>query len=378
MLQQSLKALEQETQITRLDAKVSPGVKPGEANLALKVDTTETFAVSLEAANNRSPSVGSENGTLNFSSRNLTGWGETIRLGSSITQGLDSDQASLHVPITSSGASLELKYQQSNSSVIEEPFDDIDVDSETESLSLVVNLPVFRSLSTKLDAHLTLEARRNQTDLLGQPFSFSEGAINGESRVAPIRLAISYINQQMDRSLAARLSVSRGTSNFDASDAPDTANGIFTSYLAQVQYSQLLTERTHFTLRALAQYASDPLLSVEKFALGGLGSVRGYRKNQVVRDNAYLASAEWHYRFDIPVKLTFLLFAEWGNGENHDDSSLTGDEDLSSIGFGLTLADWHGISAELYFAHGFDDFTAREHDLQDDGIHFRLGYRYEF
>ncbi len=63
----------------------------------------------------------------------------------------------------------------------------------------------------------------------------------------------------------------------------------FTSYLAQIQYSQLLAERLHITARALAQYAADPLLSIEKYALGGIKTVRGYRQNQVVRDNAYLA-----------------------------------------------------------------------------------------
>lgn len=377
-LQQSLKALEQDPQINKLDARVSPGAKPGDADLNLDVTTQKTFEVLLEAANDRSPSVGSENGNLLLSARNLTGWGETLQAGTSVTQGLDAQNARIHVPLTSRGTSVELKYQISDSSVIEEPFDDIDVDSETESISLLFSLPIIRSLTTKLDAHLTFEVRRNETTLLGQPFSFSEGAINGESKVAPVRLAVSYLSQQPDNSLAARFSVSRGTSNFDASDALGQANGEFTSYLAQVQYSKLLSDRTHFTLRALAQYASDPLLSVEKFALGGIGSVRGYRQNQVVRDNTYLASAEWHHRFDLPIQLSFVLFTDWGSGENHDDAALQGKQDLSSVGVGFALANWHGIYANLYLAHGFDDFDRTEHDLQDDGIHFRLGYSYEF
>lgn len=377
-LQQSLRLLEQDPQVARIDAEVLPGVNPGDASIKLSVDTVSRAEISFLAANNRSPSIGAENAEAGFTLRNLTGWGETYQLTSSVTEGLDAQSAYFHLPLSARGASLELKYALSDSSVIEEPFNDIDVDSETESASLVLNYPIYRSLTTQIDGHLTVEARRNETRLLGQRFSFSEGAINGESKVAPVRFAVSYLRQNPNDSLAARISISRGTSNFDASDAPDQANGIFTSNLAQIQYSRRLSERSHFTLKALSQHASDPLLSVEKFALGGLGSVRGYRQNQVVRDNALLTAAEYHYKLNLPIHLTLVTFAEWGEGENHDDASLAGSEDLGSIGVGLMLVNWHGVTAELYLARAFDDFEATEHDLQDDGVHFRLEYRYAF
>lgn len=377
-LQQSLKALEQDPMVTRIDAEVTPGINPGEAALNLEVETVSRFEIFASAANDRSPSIGSENGEIGVTARNLSGWGETLRLSSSITEGLDAQSAHFHIPLSARGASASLSYALSDSSVIEEPFADIDVESQTESFSLKLTVPILARLTSHLDAHLTLEVRRNDTELLGQQFSFSEGAVNGESKVAPVRLGLSYLKQNLDNALAAQFSLSRGTSRFDATDAGGNVTARFTSYLAQVQYSRRISDRTHFTLRALTQYASDPLLSVEKFALGGLGSVRGYRQNQVVRDNARLASAELHYKFELPIDLSLVTFAEWGEGENHDDASLTGSEDLASFGLGLILNDWHGLSAELYVAHGFDDFNTTEYDLQDDGIHFRLGYRYAF
>ena len=377
-LQQSLKLLEQDPLITRIDAKVAPGLHPGEATLALNVETTPRFQLDVSAANDRSPSIGSTNGQLAISASNLTGWGETYRVSSSVTRGLDAFDASMSVPITARGSSISLQYSVSDSSVIEEPFDDIDVDSETESLGLMVNVPLYKTLSTNLALQLTLEARRNQTSLLGQPFSFSEGAINGESRVAPVRLALGYTRQNLNDSMAARFSISRGTSKWDATPASDQANGLFTSYLAQIQYSRLLAERFHVTTRALVQYASDPLLSIEKYALGGMTTVRGYRQNQVVRDNAYLASVEAHYRPDWPVWIDLIAFLDWGSGENHHDAVTGGKTDLASIGVGAVLKGWHGFSAELYVAHGFDEFSATEYDLQDDGIHFRLGYHHDF
>ncbi|MFT7090879.1 MAG: hemolysin activation/secretion protein [Candidatus Azotimanducaceae bacterium] len=377
-LQHSLKLLEQDPLVSRINARVAPGSSPGEAVLALEVETKPRFSLGLDVANDRSPSIGSENAKLTLRASNLSGWGETYLIGSSVTEGLDAQDASIYLPLTSGGTSLQIQYALSDSSVIEEPFNEIDVESETESLSVMLNLPIRKTLSSELSLQLTLEARRNQTSLLGQPFSFSEGAIDGESRVAPIRIAISYTEQNINDSLAARFSISRGTSKFDATNNSDLPDGQFTSYLAQVQYSKLLAENFHVTAKVLAQHAADPLLSIEKYALGGIDTIRGYRQNQVVRDDAYLASLEAHYRPDLPVWIDLIAFVDWGRGENHDDSAASGKLDLASIGVGLVVKHWQRLSLELYLAHGFDHFTASEYDLQDDGIHIRLGYHHEF
>ena len=373
-LQDALKLLEQDPSVSRIDARVAAGIRPGEAMLALDVETNPRFSLALDVANDRSPSIGSQAATLTASASNLTGWGETLQIGSSVTKGLDARDATIFLPLLSGGTSLQIQYALSDSSVIEEPFDNIDVESETESLGVMLNWPIQKTLSSELSLQLSLDVRRNRTTLLGQPFSFSEGAINGESRVAPIRVAIAYTERNINDSLAARFLISRGTSKFDATKSSDSPDGQFTSYLAQVQYSRLLTQKLHITARALVQYAADPLLSIEKYALGGIQTIRGYRQNQVVRDNAYLASLEAHYRPDLPVWIDFIGFFDWGRGENHKDSIASGQSDLASIGVGVVVKPSPGFSIELYLAHGFDDFKASQHDLQDDGVHFRLGY----
>ena len=377
-LQDALKLLEQDPSVSRIDARVAAGIRPGEAMLALDVETNPRFSLALDVANDRSPSIGSQAATLTASASNLTGWGETLQIGSSVTKGLDARDATIFLPLLSGGTSLQIQYALSDSSVIEEPFDNIDVESETESLGVMLNWPIQKTLSSELSLQLSLDVRRNRTTLLGQPFSFSEGAINGESRVAPIRVAIAYTERNINDSLAARFLISRGTSKFDATKSSDSPDGQFTSYLAQVQYSRLLTQKLHITARALVQYAADPLLSIEKYALGGIQTIRGYRQNQVVRDNAYLASLEAHYRPDLPVWIDFIGFFDWGRGENHKDSIASGQSDLASIGVGVVVKPSPGFSIELYLAHGFDDFKASQHDLQDDGVHFRLGYRHAF
>jgi len=377
-LQDALKLLEQDPLVSKIDARVAAGIRPGEATLALNVNTHPRFSMGLDLANDRAPSIGSQSAKVTARASNLTGWGETFQIGSSVTEGLDAYDATIFLPLSSAGSSLQIQYALSDSSVVEEPFNEIDVESETESLGIRLNWPIQKTLNSDLSVELSLDLRRNQTTLLGQPFSFSEGAINGESKVAPVRIAISYTERNTNDSLAARFSVSRGTSKFDATDGGDSPNGQFTSYLAQIQYSQLLAERLHITARALAQYAADPLLSIEKYALGGVKTVRGYRQNQVVRDNAYLVSLEAHYLPELPIWVDFVGFLDWGRGENHEDSTADGRSDLASIGVGAVMKLSQKFSAELYLAHGFDDFKASEYDLQDDGVHFRLEYRHAF
>ena len=377
-LQTSLKLLEKNTFVRRIDANVTPGLESGSAEFSILVETKPKFKIGLNFANNKSPSVGSENAELTLSTHNLSGWGDVFSVSSSVTEGLDSTSLSFSIPFNHFDHSISIDYAKSNSSVIEEPFASIDVESETESLSLGFDFPILNTLENKVSLHLIFEARKNQTHLLGQTFSFSEGAINGESRVSPVRLAASFSRQQAKQSIAGRLSVSRGTSNFDATDNIDQADGDFTSYLAQLQYSRRLGERFILSTRLLTQYSSDPLLSIEKFSLGGLGSVRGYRQNQVVRDNAYLASIEGRYRLKTEAFIELLAFADWGSGENHNDAVSQGKDSISSAGIGISFRGLRGLSADLYLAHGFKHISVTDRNLQDDGIHFQLRYEHVF
>jgi len=380
-LQTQLKLLEKDRHITRIDARVEPTGEIGLAALLLAADTEPKFAIGASIANDRSPSIGSNSTRLRMEANNLTGWGDAFQGSVSTTRGLDAFDVRYSVPVTSNDITVGLEHSRSDSSVIEQPFADLDVDSETESSSIVFNCPLIRDLETTFVVGLTFEKRRNQTSLLGQSFSFSEGALDGESRVTPVRLSLSYATQGMAASLAAKLTVSYGTGAFRptvdnlTSEAPD---GSFTAYLAQAQYARMFTDRFYVTLKLLGQYSPTSLLSVEKFALGGVGSVRGYRQNQVVRDNALLVSAEGNYRVESLPGLDLIAFYDWGSGENSTGSANLGRDTIYSLGAGVTYRIGNGFNAELYIAHGFKDFPVENWNLQDDGIHFRLSYDYRF
>ena len=132
-------------------------------------------------------------------------------------------------------------------------------------------------------------------------------------------------------------------------------------------------------MRVDTQLTNDPLLPMEKFVVGGVDTVRGYRENQLVRDNGLVASLELR----IPVleqhtgsaNLRMAPFADLGSSWDDGEESMR--EEVASAGLGF-LYDYRKLHARLYWAHGFDEFNSPgiEDDLQDDGIHFLVQYDY--
>jgi len=95
--------------------------------------------------------------------------------------------------------------------------------------------------------------------------------------------------------IAAR---SRFTFGIDALDATihqssSIPDGKFISWLGQFQYARILkTWDMQLLFRTDAQVANQPLLPLEQIAVGGRYTVRGYREDLLVRDQALISSLE--------------------------------------------------------------------------------------
>jgi len=124
------------------------------------------------------------------------------------------------------------------------------------------------------------------------------------------------------------------------------------------------------------QLASQPLFSLEQFSLGGHQSVRGYRENQLVRDNGLASSLELRIPlwtdaalgFDLQLAPFFDIGRSW-NTKRGDASPRT----LMSVGVGLRTSLTRYLRGELYWGHRLRHVDEPEdHDLQDEGVQFSL------
>jgi hemolysin activation/secretion protein len=126
-----------------------------------------------------------------------------------------------------------------------------------------------------------------------------------------------------------------------------------------------------------AQIASDPLLSLEKFSIGGARTVRGYRENQLVRDNGIAVSVE--ARIPIipgnrgPLRLSIVPFVDVGRGWDESGPAKLETDIIASLGVGLTFRLFEGINGELQYGGRLTGAPGENGTgLQRHGVHFRV------
>jgi hemolysin activation/secretion protein len=122
--------------------------------------------------------------------------------------------------------------------------------------------------------------------------------------------------------------------------------------------------------------SSNSLLPIEKFSVGGLDSVRGYRSNQLVRDRGYAASLQ----YQVPVfknatgmrNLQFAAFVDTGYAKNKSGPEINPNS-ITGVGVGLIWDPDRRVHLELYYANGLKDVPeGGEYSIQDESLYFRL------
>lgn len=382
-LQERMQLLLQNPQIERINAELVPGERPGTGVLRAAVTEAPRHTLGVAFANHRSPSVGAERLELLGAVRNLTGRGDawTLRLGK--TRALVDHALQASIPLNAADTALTLRHESNNAAVIEPPFDALDIDSRSRTTEIGLRHPVFRDLQRSLTLGAALALREAETRLGGARFSFSPGVRNGRSEVAALRLSAEWLARERDAVFSARAVLSRGLDAFGATVNRDgTPDSRFTTALLQAQWVRRISEAgAQLILRADAQAADSALLPLEKFAVGGADSVRGFRENRLIRDRGWAASAEWRLpvaRLPLPGlsalpedgRVSLALFADAGRARDKDGGGAG--ERLWGAGPGVRWDIDANSYAQLYWAGLRRRTMQAGDDTQDRGVHFRL------
>jgi hemolysin activation/secretion protein len=388
-LQKRLQLFQQDKRIQRVNAELRPGLKPGESVLKVRVKEKIPVRISVVFDNYQSPSVGAENIKFRIAPQNLTGNGDILDLTMGGSEGLKPFlEARYSIPITVYDTIFALRYKRTEYEVVERPFDDLDIETKTDYYTITFGHPFHRSLNHKFSMGLIGEHIRNKTYLLGERFSFSPGAENGESNQTALRFFQEYAYRTQRQAIAARSRFTLGIDTVDATTSEDSSvpDSEFFAWLGQFQWVGIWGDLGIETLvRTDIQLADDSLLAVELISVGGRYSVRGYRESTFVRDNAIIAQFEsrlplfrnrWWADY-----IQLVPFVDYGRGWN-EDLPTRGRKTIYSAGIGLRWGATWKISAterlmprfEIYWGHDFKDVDdlSDEYDLQDDGIHFQF------
>ena len=385
-LQERLQIIDANPLIKRLDVELSPGDNPGEAALKVNVEEEKPYYMALSFNNNRSPAVGGEVVELEVAHNNVSGRGDSLFALFGINEGIFDIALDYTIPVTARDTLLSFFYSNSNSEVTEDPFDEIDIKSDEIHYGVSVSHPFINNTSNQLRVGLLLEKIDYETKLLGRPYSFSQGVEDGKSDLTVVRFFQEWISRTSSQVTAFSSVFSFGVDALGADNNEPYTD--FFMWLGQFQWTRILPKPLggQVLVRADLQLTDDPLLPYEKFSIGGINSVRGYREDELVRDKGAFGSLEYrHPLFNLSVpkvskskedgKLYLVLFTDWGWGENNDLPT----PDPSSIGSAGVGFRWHPASklfGEVYFAKAFRDTDHLDDDnLQDNGIHFNLRWQ---
>jgi hemolysin activation/secretion protein len=385
-LQERLQLLQQDSRIERINAELRPGERRGESILQLNVKETSPWKAWLDFNNYQTPVVGAERGLATIAHQNVTGNGDAFSFTYGKSRGVNPIiDTSYSLPLNRYDTTFIASYRRNDFLVVDPAFRVLDLNAETEIIGFTLRQPIYRTLTDELAVAITGEHLSNKVtsifDTAGLPSLFTPGSsTTGVSSVSALRFIQEYVHRTSTSVIAARSRFSVGLDVLSATNnSGPLPDGQFFSWLGQAQAVRRFDDWWGIQLlgQMSLQVANDRLFPLEQIPVGGRFSVRGYRENTLIRDNAFLASIE--SRFPLMTYVTgepLLQFAQFVDvGRAWATKGVTPDpQTLASVGLGLrwNILPRDRARVELYWGLPLNHVPHPPGNLQDHGIHFQL------
>ncbi|MBP0017776.1 MAG: ShlB/FhaC/HecB family hemolysin secretion/activation protein [Cyanobacteria bacterium SBLK] len=383
-LLEALQLLQLDPSIESLSAELGAGVAPGTNVLDVSVTAANPWTVGVDGNNSRSPSVGSFRRGGSMGHGNLLGLGDRLMFGYQNTDGSNSFDLGYHIPLNPNNTLLQFNFGTATSTIIEPPFDRLDIDSSSQYYQLGLRHPIKQTPTEEFALSLALSHTRSATTLQDIPFPLSPGAdTDGKTNMTALRFIQEWTQRDRQQILAFRSQFSLGIDAFGATLQTSNPDGIFWAWRGQGQWVRRLGTNAFaptVLVRGEVQWADRPLLSGEQFGLGGLGSVRGYRQDTLLTDNGVFASAELRIPILKLVKaqttIQIIPFIEGGIGWNSGESEQLDPNTLTAVGLGLQVLQSDRFRARLDWGFPLVEIFSSERTWQENGIYFYIQYNF--
>jgi len=380
-LEDQLRLLRADPLIENVEASLRAGEALGESILVVRVVEASSILFNAQVDNYSPPSVGSERFGFDLGTRNLTGIGDTLAISYDRTTrgGSNVFETLYRAPINPMDGTIQARITIDRNEVVQEPFDEFDIEGETERYEISYRQPLIRTPREELALSLGFAYRDGQT-LAFDLIPISPGAdVEGVTRTSVFRLGQDYVRRDVQGAWALRSQFSIGADLFDATINDSGPDARFFSWLGQAQRVQRIGDDHLLIAQLDLQLSPDPLLSSEQFVIGGGQSLRGFRQNVRAGDNGV--------RFSLEDRVTLVrneagiatfqlapfldLGAVWNDSDNVD---LPDQTFLAGIGLGILWEILPDLDVRLDFAVPLIDLDDRGVNAQDDGIYFSVRY----
>jgi len=399
-LEREFRLLAADPAIRSINADLRPGQRPGEALVDFTVVPQDRLDLYVGFANNRSPSIGGERWSIGGTYRNALAAGDLLSAEYGETGGHGDLFGSYELPFLRPGVSLVVRGGKNDAAVVDSQLRALDIRSREWVIEGGINVRVLDRPLTPgapgtratpaetLTAGLRFGHRDQRTTLLGEPFSFSPGAVDGRAAYDAGRLTLDYVRRDMRQVIAVSLTGTRGFGG-TRSDIPGLLSPArhFLAFLGQVSFARRLDDKgLELRLRLVGQVAGGTLYSSERFSAGGENSVRGYRENLLLADEGLFASAELVRSFSIGgagrrhegVDLGAFSISAFIDGAtlHNSDAVQPSPKTIGSVGASLAWEPMPALSARVTYGKALKHVDpAGRRDLQDRGVSFRIVVR---
>jgi hemolysin activation/secretion protein len=392
-IRENLEILRKNPLVRSIKASVHP-VSRGKAGLDVILVENKPYQAQVKINNYQSKSLGEKQIILEGSF--FPSWREEDRLYAKVT--LSEKGGSKNVDVgyrwrLHDKGIVSLNLGKKQSIVISPPFDDLEIESDVNTVSLKYSHEISKRYTldseqtnayTTQTFHTKLEIFDSSNTLLGRPFSFSLGENEGKSRVSSLIVQYEISKASRKQALSGSIGLDFGLDLF-ASTVNDNkiADGRYISLIGQLQYKTLLPinsllagSQLHLNLNG--KISKDKMLSSKKFTFGGAQTVRGIDQNLISRDSGLTASAEisvplgsWNILNDdspLSGKLILLPFVDYGIAKNnHADKSTRASALTTGVGIKWNIN--KKLKLESYWAKAIHSsgLTKQQKQSTNDG-----------
>jgi hemolysin activation/secretion protein len=386
-LLEALQLLQLNPLIQNVSAELSAGSRSGVSLLEVKISEAKTFSSQIVLDNGRSPSVGSFRRGLRLNEANLLGLADALSLGYTNTDGSNSFDASYTLPLNPRNGTLTLNYGTTSSNVIEPGFTILDIESASRYYELTFRQPIVQTPTQEFALGLTASRResdiswildRERGERVPAPQLSPGSDEQGRTRVSALRFFQEWISRNSREVIALRSQFNLGIDVLNPTINQDLPDSRFFAWQGQAQWARLLAPETLFLLRLNTQLASTTLLPIEQIALGGQDSVRGYRQDYLLTDNATFVSAEVQVPIlrlpQINSTLQVVPFVDFGVGWNSSGRENPDPNTLAAVGLGLRWSQGDRFTFRLDWGIPLVSVDSNDRTLQENGLYFSLFY----
>ncbi|ASK33545.1 hemin-binding protein [Alcanivorax sp. N3-2A] len=301
-----LKLSEVERALTRVNrlsgitasATLRPGDRQGYTDLQVDIEEAPRVSGAVEINNFGSEDTGEYRVIPSIKLENLSGRGDGLNLLGMKSIG-DGDAyfgyLDYTTPLNARGTSLQV-YGSSGNVNIGREFRVLEIEGDSTSAGIGLMQDQVLSARNVLTYSLWLEGTDLEQTMLGTTVA--------EDQVRKVRLGVGLDHSDLFGRTLASVDVHQGlgenlggmdNDSVESSRSFAGADNRFTKITVDLTRIQRLTSRTVLIPRLYGQYAFDPLVSSEQWAIGGVNSVKGHLPSAYSGDSGFTASLEGRY-----------------------------------------------------------------------------------